>query len=300
MFDLIIIGGGPAGLTAAIYATRAGLSVGLIENAAFGGQISKTHKLENYPGFAEGISGIDFSMEILNQAKRFGTQIIEDTVVSIEKDSKTIVCRNSNYEYKALILALGAHPRKLEIPGEDQFTGMGVSYCATCDGAFFKGYNVAVIGGGNTALEDAIYLSDIADNVYLIHRRDEFRADEILVKTAKNRPNIKFVLNSIPLSINGDFDITSITVKNVKTQEENEISLEGVFIAAGYLPNTELCRDIVKCNSAGYIITDENMKTSVEGIYAAGDIREKSLRQVVTAAADGAIAATEAYRYIRI
>ena len=302
MFDVIIIGGGPAGLSAAIYAKRAGLETAVIEKATAGGQISQTHKLENYLGFENGISGADFAADSLAQAKRFGVVFISDEVVDLELEGevKKVTTLGSTYEAKSIILALGVSPRKLEIPGEAELTGMGVSYCATCDGAFFKGLPVAVIGGGDTAFEEALYLSDIASDVYLIHRRDAFRAQQYLVDIAEKKENIHFIKDTIPLEIQGDFEVEGLLVKNVKTEEKKVLDVAGVFVAAGHIPGTDLLNGKVDLDAQGYVIADEDTRTNIENVFAAGDVRTKSLRQVITAAADGAVAATAAFAGIKL
>ncbi|PWL45850.1 MAG: thioredoxin-disulfide reductase [Clostridiales bacterium] len=300
MYDILTIGGGPAGLTAAIYGARAGLSVAVVEKAVPGGQITSTHQLENYPGFAQGISGAEFSQQLLEQAKRVGAQVLTDEILSLQLEGKVKKAEGKagSYQAKTMILALGAAPRKLEIPGEQQFTGMGVSYCATCDGAFFKGLRVAVIGGGDTAFEDARYLSDLAAEVYLVHRRDTFRAQQYLVEKAKAKENIHFIKQAVPVEICGGMDLEYIVLQDVQTGKRQELAVEGVFAAVGQKPNTELVQGKIALDAAGYIEADENTRTNIPGIFAAGDVRKKRLRQVVTAAADGAVAAMEAYHTI--
>lgn len=301
MFDVLILGGGPAGLTAAIYAQRAGLSSAVLEKNVAGGQITTTHLLENYPGFPEGISGYDFSMDLLKQAERFGVSFIQEEAlkVSLEGDVKMVVTDRNAYEAKTVVIACGVSPRELGIRGEEEFRGMGVSYCATCDGAFFRGLPVAVVGGGDTALEDALYLSDMASEVYLIHRRNEFRAQSYLVEKAAGKENIHFVLNCVPVEITGGFDLEKIAVEDKDTHEIKALDVAGVFIAAGQIPHTEIFRDQVETDTAGYIIAGESTETNVPGVFAAGDVRIKTLRQVVTAVADGAVAGTNAYNYIK-
>ncbi len=302
MLDVIIIGGGPAGLSAAIYAERAGLSTAVIEKATAGGQISQTHRLENYLGFENGISGADFAAAILAQARSFGGEFILDEVIDLQLDGdvKKVVARNAVYESRSVILALGVSPRKLDIPGEKELSGMGVSYCATCDGAFFKGLPVAVVGGGDTAFEDALYLSEMASDVYLIHRRDAFRAQEYLVKLAEEKANIHFVKETIPLEVEGKFEVEGLKVRNVRSGEETVLDVAGVFVAAGHIPGTDLLKGKVDLDSHGYVIASENTRTNIENVFVAGDVRTKSLRQVVTAAADGAVAAMEAHANIKL
>lgn len=300
MYDILMIGGGPAGLTAAIYGARAGLSVAVVEKAAPGGQITSTHQLENYPGFVQGISGGEFSQELLEQARRFGAQVFADEIVSLQLEGKikTAEGKNGKYQSKTVILALGAAPRKLGIPGEEQYVGMGVSYCATCDGAFFKGLRVAVVGGGDTAFEDALYLADLAAEVYLIHRRETFRAQRYLIEKAEKKENIHFIRQAVPLEIGGGMDLEYIILQNVQTGERQKLAVEGVFVAVGQQPDTALVQGKVDLDAAGYIEADENTGTNIPGVFAAGDVRKKALRQVVTAAADGAVAAMAAYHTI--
>lgn len=300
MYDILMIGGGPAGLTAAIYGARAGLSVAVVEKAAPGGQITSTHQLENYPGFVQGISGGEFSQDLLEQARRFGAQVFADEIVSLQLEGKikTAEGKNGKYQSKTVILALGAAPRKLGIPGEAQYVGMGVSYCATCDGAFFKGLRVAVVGGGDTAFEDALYLADLAAEVYLIHRRETFRAQRYLIEKAEKKENIHFIRQAVPLEIGGGMDLEYIILQNVQTGERQQLAVEGVFVAVGQQPDTALVQGKVDLDAAGYIEADENTGTNIPGVFAAGDVRKKALRQVVTAAADGAVAAMAAYHTI--
>ncbi len=303
MYDILIIGGGPAGLTAAIYAARAGLNVAIIEKTVAGGQITSTHNLENYPGFEHGIAGAEFSQILLMQTKRFGANFILDEILSLQLDGdiKEAKGREGNYQAKTVILALGASSRKLNIPGEEKFTGMGISYCATCDGAFFRKMSVAVIGGGDTAFEDALYLSDLAKDVYIIHRRDQFRAQQYLVKKAESKRNIHFIMQSIPVEIQGNMSIENIILQNVKSKVFRDLPIEGVFVAVGQQPNTTLLQNNgIALDEAGYILAGEDTKTNISGVYAVGDVRRKNLRQVITAAADGAIAAMAAYHKLAL
>ena len=297
MYDLIIIGAGPAGLSAAIYAKRAGLDMLVLEKGAVGGQISRTHDMENYPGIRT-ISGVDFSIALKKQAEDFGTRIENASVQKIEKiDGVFLISTGSKtYEARAVIAALGAQARKLNIPGEEELTGSGVSYCATCDGSFIKGMDCAVIGGGDTALEDAIYLSKIAKSVKVLHRRDKFRAQEVLVKRAEGIENIAFILNAVPQKFQGDFALEELVYE--VNGEEKELKIEGCFIAVGALPDTQILKGLVKLDKSGYIVASEDTRTSLPGLFAAGDARVKRLRQVVTAAADGATAVSAAIEYL--
>ncbi len=298
-YDIIVIGAGPAGMTAALYAARGGMRVMVLEKAFVGGQASLTFEIENYPGF-EKIGGMELSMQMQAQCEKFGVSFEFAEVLSFELKNavKTVETTAGVFEADAIILALGAHARKLEIEGEERFTGSGVSYCATCDGAFYRKKTVAVVGGGNTALEDAIYLSDLAEKVFVIHRRDEFRASPVLVERARLRENITFLLDSVVEKIEGEMKVENIAVKNVKSGECSTIVLDGVFVAVGLTPETALLEGVVEMEN-GYVLTDEWMKTSLPLVYAAGDLRKKPLRQVVTACADGAIAAEAAAMALR-
>lgn len=297
MKDIIIIGGGPAGLTAAIYGARSGKSVLIFEGKAFGGQISKSHKVENYPGFEE-ISGFDFSVKLKKQAELFGAEIISAKVKSVEENEGFFtVTADKDYQAKAVIFALGTEPKKSGIPDEDKLIGRGLSYCATCDGNFFRGREVAVIGGGNTALQDALYLSDICKKVYLVHRRDSFRAEKNLVARAQEKENIEFVMNSVLLSAEASPVIKSITVKNKESGEKTDFSVNGLFLAIGQTPLTAEFSDILPLDSYGYVQAGEDCKVR-DGVYVCGDCRQKDIRQLTTATADGTVAATKAVEYL--
>ncbi len=297
MKDIIIIGAGPAGLTAAIYAGRSGKSVLLFEGKSFGGQISKSHKVENYPGFEE-ISGFEFSTRLKKQAELFGAEIISKKVTCVkENDGLFTVTADKEYECKAVIFAPGTEPKKSGIPDEDKLVGRGLSYCATCDGNFFRGRDVAVIGGGNTAVQDAIYLSDICRKVYLVHRRDTFRAEKNLVKRAEEKENIEFVLDSVLLSAEASPIIKSITVENKITGEKSDLAVNGLFMAIGQTPLTSDFAEILPLDSYGYVEAEESC-TVRDGIYVCGDCRKKEIRQLTTATSDGTVAATKAVEYI--
>lgn len=298
MQDIIIIGAGPAGLSAAVYAVRAGHSAIVLEKEIVGGQIVFTHKLENYLGFPGGISGGDFSEACRKQAESSGVEIRMEAAESADFSGTVKVVRTAEgkYQAKAVILALGAGPRKLGIPGEQEFFGGGVSFCATCDGAFFKGQTVAVIGGGDTALEDALYLSGLVKKVYLVHRRHEFRAQKYLVDKARTKSNIEFVAGAVPLEIKGGMGVESLTV--AQEGAEKSLFVSGVFIAAGRIPATEFLKGSVALDENGYILAGEDTKTSAPGVFAAGDARTTLLRQVATAVADGAVAASRAHEYL--
>ena len=290
MYDLIIIGAGPAGLTAAIYAKRAMLSALLIEkNYMGGGQIINTYEVDNYPALP-GINGFDLGMKMSEHADKFEIEKVSSDVVSIDvaSDVKKVVTDEEVYEGKAIIIATGNSPAKLGIKGEEELIGMGVSYCATCDGAFFKGKTTCVVGGGDVAVEDAIFLARGCEKVYIIHRRDELRAAAVLQDELKKTSNIEIIYDSVVTEIKGSDMASSVSVKNVKTGENRDLSVDGIFIAVGNNPNGSFIPREIETNEKGYIIAGEDGKTNVPGVFAAGDIRDKKLRQVVTAVADGA------------
>ncbi len=292
MYDIIIVGAGPAGLTAAIYALRANKKVLIFESKTYGGQIVNASLVENYPGI-KSISGFELATNLYNQVKDLGAEFKFETVINITEDKK-VTTNKDTYQAKAIILATGAENRKLNINNETEFIGKGISYCATCDGNFYKHKTVAVNGGGNTALEDAIYLSNIADKVYLIHRRDEFRGENTYVEELKKKDNVEFILNSTITSINGNQKLESITVTDNNNNTKN-ISIDGLFIAIGQTPKNEIFANIINLDN-GYIASSDGVHTNVEGIYVAGDTRVKELRQLTTAVSDGAIAATTAIK----
>lgn len=297
MKDVIIVGGGPAGLNAALYASRAGLDTLLIEKMFVGGQAATTAFVDNYIGVGTGIGGPDLVMKMESQANAFGALFTYEDVLELDLDGdiRTVKTKKNEYKAKAVILAMGATPRKLGANGEERFTGRGVSYCATCDGAFYKGKDVCVIGGGDTAAEDAIFLSNLCNKVYLIHRRDSLRASKALQDAVFLKENIEILWNTQVKEINGDNTVTSITTTG---DISKNIDVNGVFVAVGTVPSSELVYGKVELNENRYIITDEKMRTNVEGVFAAGDIVEKPLRQIITAASDGAIAAYSAQEYI--
>jgi len=298
MLDLIIIGAGPAGLTSAIYAKRAGLSVKVFEELSPGGQAAVTPEIENYPGIQR-ISGSDFAISLFEQATALGAEVEFERVLKIEnsESGKKVITEGGEYFSKAVIIANGAKRRKLEIPGEDELSGRGVSYCATCDGAFFKGMTVAVIGGGNTALEDALYLANICEKVYLVHRRDELRGSKSLQESLFKNNKIEILYSYVPTVIKGEGKVSSVNLKSTKGEADKELSVSGVFVAIGLEPDNERFSGVVELEN-GYIKAGEDCRTSAEGIFAAGDTRTKALRQIVTATSDGAIAATGAAEYI--
>jgi len=298
MYDIIIVGAGPSGLTAAIYARRNNKNVLVLEANTYGGQIINTLSIENYP-VNPGISGFDFATKLYNQVKSLGAEIKFERVTGIKnnKEYKEVITTKNTYKCKSIILATGSENRSLGVDKEKELIGKGISYCATCDGAFYKGKVVAVVGGGNTALEDAEYLSNLASKVYLIHRRDTFRADESTVNELKSKENVEFILNSNVIKLNGEDKLESITVKN-NNGEEKDLEVSGLFVAVGRNPQNENFKEIINVDNNGYIIAGENCHTNIDGIFASGDNRTKELRQLVTACSDGAIAASEAIKYV--
>jgi thioredoxin reductase (NADPH) len=299
-YEVIIVGGGPAGLTAGLYTSRSRLHTLLMEIGLLGGQMTTTEVIENYPGFSQGISGDELSRSMEDQAKRFGLEVISQEVmeVKLEGDKKVVKTEESTYLCETLIICTGTEWRKLGIPGEKEFTGKGVSYCATCDGPFFKDSQIVVVGGGDSALTEALYLTKFAKELTIIHRRDALRGTKIYQERVFENPKIKLLWNSVMQEIKGDSVVQSVLVKNVKTGEMSELKTEGVFLFIGLLPRTQFLHGLVNLDEAGYIITDENCETSVKGIFAAGDCRKKLLRQVATAIGDGATAAFAAEKYL--
>ncbi len=300
MYDVIIIGSGPAGLAAAIYGQRAGLSLLVMEKQPMsGGQIINTYDVDNYPGL-QGIGGFDLAMKFREHADALGASFVTEEVRTVETsgDVRYVVTDQNRYETKTVVLATGAVHRKLGVPGEDALSGMGVSYCATCDGAFFRGKDVAVIGGGDVALEDALFLSRTSSKVWLIHRRDEFRGAKILQDRVRETENIEILWDTTVEEIGGESQVESLLLKNKKTGAETPLSVQGVFIAVGILPDSALLEGIAKLDEGGYVCAGEDGCTSCPGIFAAGDVRTKQLRQIVTAASDGANAITSVQSYL--
>ena len=296
MYDIIIVGAGPAGLTAALYALRANKKVLILESKSYGGQIINAAKIENYPGIAE-VSGFDYATTLYNQVKNLGAEFKFETVIRIEED-KSVITKANTYQAKAIVLATGSENRKLNLPNEDKFIGRGVSYCATCDGNFYRNKTVAVVGGGNTALEDAIYLSNLVEKLYLIHRRDEFRGEEKLVDELKTKENVEIIFNSNVVSLNGDKKLDSIVVED-NSGNKKELNVDGLFIAIGREPKNSVFANIIDLDENGYIKYTGDVHTNVSGIYVAGDAKVKELRQLTTAVSDGAIAATTAIREMK-
>lgn len=317
IYDLVIIGSGPAGLAAAIYATRAQLNALVLEKEVMsGGQVLNTYEVDNYPGLP-GINGFDLGMKFREHADALGAQFAEDEVLSITALSETeekelraaellesapvgyrIVGENDSYDTKSIIIASGASHRKLGVAGEERLTGHGVSYCATCDGAFFRGKTTAVVGGGDVALEDAIFLARGCEKVYLIHRRDALRGAAILQKRVMETPNIEVIWDSVVDEIQGEEHVEQLQVRNVKTGAKQALTVQGIFVAVGIQPNSEALKGFVEMDAQGYVIADESGKTSRKGVFAAGDVRTKMLRQIVTAASDGANSVTSVERYL--
>lgn len=300
MLDIAIIGGGVAGLTAGLYAARGGAKVTLFESFIPGGQTGTILNLENFPGFPDGVAGVELMIALQKQATQFGLEFCYESVkdIDLSAETKRIITSEQEYPTKAIIIATGASPRKIGLPREAELTGHGISYCATCDGALYRDKNVAVIGGGDTALTDAIVLSRYATKVYLIHRRDKFRGSDILQKRITEIPAIETVMNHVPVEIIGEKKLQGIKLRSVITNFERTIPIDGLFVAVGISPQSEFLEGRIDLSPSGEIITDESMQTNLPGVYAAGDCRNTPLRQVITAAADGAIAANSAINYI--
>ncbi|GAF25652.1 thioredoxin reductase [Moorella thermoacetica Y72] len=300
VYDLMIIGGGPAGLTAALYGARGGLNTILLEMGAPGGQAGQTDRIENYPGFPDGITGIDLAMKFAEQAQRFGARLEMTTVreVDFSGANKKVITSNGEYEARAVIIASGAHPRPLGVPGEAELRGRGVSYCATCDGAFFRDKKVAVVGGGDSAVEEALFLTRFASQVTIIHRREALRATRVIQDRARDNPKISFQWNTVVNAIQGKDKVSSLQLKDVRTGALREEPFDGVFIFIGLEPNTDFLGGALTLDPDGYIVTREDLATSIPGVFAAGDVRAKNFRQVSTAVGDGAVAAMAAERYL--
>ena len=299
--ELIIVGGGPAGLTSAIYSARALIDTLVIEKMLPGGQPVLTTFIENYPGFPEGISGPELAERLESQAGKFGAKIITSRpVLNIYRKEEGFEVKTEMESFlgKAVIVATGTSPRKLNVPGEEEFTGRGVSYCAVCDGAFYRDRVVAVVGGGDSAMDESIYLTRFANKVFVIHRRNQLRAEKILQERAFSNPKISFIWDTVVQSIEGDRNVELLKLKNVKTGEISELKVDGIFVYIGSTPNSSMVKDLVELDENGFIITDNCMKTSVPGLFAAGDVRNTNFRQLATAIGDGAIAANSAERYL--
>lgn len=297
-YDVIIIGAGPAGLTAALYTGRSRLKTLVLEKMAIGGRILMSETIENFPGFVGGITTADLIKRMEEQTKELGIKIEMEEVLSLNLKSKTVKTDSNTYTADAIIIATGARPRKLGIPGEDRLTGRGVSYCATCDAPFYREKNVVVVGGGNAVAEEAVYLARFAKKVTIVHRRSDLRASAILQEKLKTNKKINFLLNSVVTEIDGSNKVEYIGIKDVSTEAEQKVSCDGVFIYIGYLPDTEFLKGQLKLDENGFILTERDLSTSQEGVFSGGDCRKKSLYQVITACGDGAVCADSAYKYI--
>jgi len=301
VLDVVIVGGGPAGLSAGIYCGRAMLETLIVEEKSAGGQLMITDKIENYPGFPEGIGGFELTEKLKEHAKKFGAKIKEyNKVEKVVKEGKVfkVFAGEETITAKAVIWAGGVVPKTLGVPGEKEFLGRGVSYCAVCDGAFFKGMEVAVVGGGDSALQESLFLTNFASKVYIIHRRDSFRAIKILQEKVKEHPKIEVLFNRVVEEVKGNKFVESLVLRNKETNQTETLKVSGVFVFIGNSPNVEGVKDLVELSESGFIKTNENLETKTPGLFAAGDVREKPLRQVVTAVSDGAISAMSAYHYI--
>ncbi len=300
IYDAVILGGGPAGYTAALYCARAGLDTVVLEKLSAGGQMAMTEQIDNYPGFEEGVDGFTLADKMQNQAERFGaeTRLEEVLSVSLEGPIKEVTTDSGVVKGKTIIIATGANPRKMGVDKEDAMIGRGVGYCAACDGMFYKGKTVAVIGGGNTAAADAMLLSRICERVHVVHRRDSLRATKIYHEPLMKTENVEFHWDSKVVEILEDGKVTGITLENLKTGEKSKVDVSGIFVSIGRVPATELFKDVLKLDESGYIIADETTRTNIPGVFAIGDVRRKALRQVVTAVADGAVASHYADEYL--
>ncbi|MBR6798952.1 MAG: thioredoxin-disulfide reductase [Firmicutes bacterium] len=300
VYDMIVIGGGPAGYTAALYAARAGLDTVVLEKLSAGGQMALTSQIDNYPGFDEGIDGFELGEKMQAGAERFGVETELAEVLSFELDGevKKLVTDSGDFYGKTVVISTGANPRELGVDKEQQLVGRGVNYCAACDGMFYKGKVVAVVGGGNSAVADAMILSRIAEKVIIVHRRDTLRATKVYHDALEKAGNVEFAWDSVVTELLHEEKLTGLKIRNVKTEEESVLEVDGVFVSVGRAPVTELFKDILELDKAGYIVADESTRTNIPGVFAAGDVRTKALRQVVTAVADGAMAAHYAEEYI--
>ncbi len=302
-YDLVVVGAGPAGLTAAIYAARARLKTLLLDSSVPGGQVKTTHKVSNYPGFPEDVKGTELAALFAKQAERFGAKIrraVEITEADLGSVPKRFVLDDEDkVEASAVIVATGARPRNLGVEGESKFKGRGISYCATCDGAYFEGKDIHVVGGGNSAVEESLFLTQFARSVTVIHQFDHFQAEAATVQEALDNPKIKVIWDSEPRGFHGEKTLQRLTIENVKTHQKTEMPTDGVFVFIGMVPQTELVKDLLPLNQWGYVETDEGMGTAVPGLFVAGDLRSKKFRQITTAVADGTIAALSAQKYLR-
>lgn len=300
VFDVLIIGGGPAGITAGLYAGRSDLKVAMLERLMPGGEVASTEWIENYPGFDEGISGTDLMNRMEKQAKKFNLEIMNGAVdrIDFKGKIKKVHVSGQTYETKTLILATGSSPKKLNVPGENELKGRGVSYCATCDGPFFKDKNIVVVGGGSSGVQESLYLTRFVRSIKLVEFMDHLNAEKILQKRAKENPKFSFFLNHRVLEIQGENKVEHVVVEDRETKEKKGFDVEGIFIWVGFNPNTDFLKDQLELDKWNYIVTDADMQTSVPGVYAVGDVRSKSVRQITTAVSDGTIAAISAFNYI--
>ena len=300
VYDMVIIGGGPAGYTAALYAARAGMDAIVLEKLSAGGQMAQSHQIDNYPGFEEGIDGFSLAMKMQQGAERFGakSEYAEVFKVDLQANPKRIESSEGEYLARTVVYAAGAGPRPLGLAGEENLIGRGIAYCAACDGMFYRGKTVAVIGGGNSAVADALLLSRIAKKVILVHRRDQLRADKIYHDQLEKAENVEFRWNAVAEEILHSGKVTGLRLKNIRSGELEEIELDGIFVSVGRLPATNLVKDQLELDRSGYIVADESTRTNIDGVYAVGDVRTKALRQVVTAVADGAVAVHYAAEYL--
>ena len=302
-YDLVVVGAGPAGLTAAIYAARARMKTLVLDESVPGGQVKTTHKVSNYPGFPEDVKGTDLAKAFSTQAERFGAKIrraVEITKHDLKGDLKTFeLDEEEQVEAPAVIVATGAKPRELGVPGESKFKGRGISYCATCDGAYFDDKEIHVIGGGNSAVEESLFLTQFARKVTIVHQFDHFQAEPVSAQEALHNPKIEVIWDSEPRAFLGEKQLDALRIENVKTKEVRELKTDGVFIFVGYVPRTDLVKGLVKMNPWGYVETGEDMSTDVPGLYVAGDIRSKQFRQITTAVADGTVAALAVQKYLK-
>lgn len=301
IYDMIVIGGGPGGYTAALYGARAGLDVLVLEKLSAGGQMALTMQIDNYPGFEDGIDGFTLGEKMQQSAERFGVVTELEEVLSLELDGETkrVVTDSGEYKGRTIVFSTGANPRELGIPGEQERIGQGVNYCASCDGMFYKGKTVAVIGGGNSAVADTMILARIAEKVFIVHRRDSLRAEKVYHDALMKMKNVEFIWDSVVTEfIDGENGFVGIRVKNVKTEQVSEIACDGIFVSVGRKPETSLVADVLELDPSGYIKADESTRTNIPGVFAVGDVRTKALRQVVTAVSDGAVAAHYAEEYL--
>ena len=300
IYDMVVIGGGPGGYTAALYAARSGLKVVVLERLSAGGQMALSNQIDNYPGFEDGIDGFTLGEKMQQHAERFGaeTELAEVTAVRLDRDLKEVETSEGGFYGKTVVISTGANPRELGVPDEKELVGRGVNYCAACDGMFYKGKTVVVVGGGNTAAADAMILSRIAKKVILVHRRDTLRATKIYHEPLMNAPNVEFRWNSAVSQLLHDSKVTGVTIRDVNTGEESKLDCDGVFVSIGRSPASQLVENQLDLDASGYILADESTTTSLPGVFAVGDVRAKVLRQVVTAVADGAMAAHSAEEYL--